>query len=114
MQQAVKITKVGFQKYNLKTWSTLVAATGGLMAFHKCSWQVLSWRDVNGYMLPQSDENTNLHLQLTDHHGSTSTIHHKSNMDPNEGLGFSLCPTGSQRLEFNKRLNQVKECSNCI
>lgn len=41
---------------NSQIWTMLVAATGGLLAFHhKCMWQMLLWISVAGEYLMTSD-----------------------------------------------------------
>jgi hypothetical protein len=42
---------------NSQIWTMRVAATGGLLAFHKCMWQILLWISVAGEYLMQSDRN---------------------------------------------------------
>ena len=50
-------------------WTALVAATGGLMAFHKCHWQILAWIAVGGFYLMMTDRKIIGDLHLKDHKG---------------------------------------------
>ncbi len=92
-------------------WSKLVALTGGLMAFHKCSWQMLSWVPEKGQMRMRTMEEIRGSMHLEDHKGMKSKIKHKAHTAINVGLGFSIAPTGSMTEEFKLRLTQAKECS---
>ena len=90
---------------------TLVALTGGLMAFHKCSWQVLAWLAINGRMVMRARDSIIGDIYLKDHRGISSKIRFKEATSPNIGLGFSLCPTGTMKYEFELRLAQAKDCA---
>eukprot|EP00956_Cyclotella_meneghiniana_P029949 scaffold74257_cov60-Cyclotella_meneghiniana.AAC.1 len=50
-----------------------------------------------------------LNVWIKDHRGMASKIQYKDHDSPNEGLGVKLCPTGNQRPEFEKRLDQASE-----
>ena len=97
-----------------QVWAVLVAITGGLLAFHKCHWQILAWAAVGGYYLMMSDRKIDGDLSLKDHKGKTFEIPQKNALLPNPGLGFLLCPNGDQSYEFKNRLAQVKECASRI
>ena len=95
-------------------WVFLVLMIGHLMAFHKCSWQLLAYMAVNGRMTPMTRENMLGDLHLHDLNNIHSKIKYKDNDTPNEGLGFSIAPLGNQEPEYKKRLEQAKYCASCI
>ncbi|KAL7502352.1 hypothetical protein ACHAXN_000327, partial [Cyclotella atomus] len=68
---------------NAQVWTMLVAATGGLLAFHN--------------------------LWLQDSRGKQHKIRRKPATEPNPGLGFLLCPTADQKFEYEKRLGQAQD-----
>ena len=43
-------------QHHAQVWAILVAITGGLLAFHKCHWQILAWAALGGYFLMTSDQ----------------------------------------------------------
>jgi len=92
----------------------LVAMTGGLMAFHKCSWQVLAWMTDKGRMIMRNRDTTLGDIHLSDHRGISSKINFKEHDKPNVGLGFSLVPTGTMAFEFANRLQQAKDCATSL
>eukprot|EP00970_Alexandrium_tamarense_P018080 scaffold13317_cov92-Alexandrium_tamarense.AAC.3 len=56
---------IGRLQTSAQIWADIVAATGGLMAFHKCNWQILAFTPVGEYVLPQSHNRfsgCNIHL----------------------------------------------------
>jgi hypothetical protein len=57
-----------------QVWAVLVAITGGLLAFHKCHWQILAWAAVGGYYLMMSDRKIDGDISLKDHKGKTFEI----------------------------------------
>jgi hypothetical protein len=95
--------------HNSQVWTMLVAATGGLLAFHKCMWQILFWISVAGEYLMQSDRNIKGALWLEDSRGKRHKIKRKPATEPNPGLGFLLCPTADQKFEYEKRLGQARD-----
>jgi hypothetical protein len=79
---------IGKLQTSAQIWADIVAATGGLMAFHKCNWQILAFTLVGGYVLPQSRnkfEECNIHLR--NHKGMRSKIDYNRHTDANKGLG---------------------------
>ncbi|KAL3802447.1 hypothetical protein ACHAWO_004749 [Cyclotella atomus] len=94
---------------NSQIWTMLVAATGGLLAFHKCMWQILFWISVAGEYLMASDRNISGTLWLSDSRGKHHKIKRKPATEPNPGLGFLLCPTAEQKFEYEKRLGQAQD-----
>jgi hypothetical protein len=99
-------------QHHAQMWAVLVAVTEQLLAFHKCSWQLIVWLAVNGYYIMASRTNfDNENVILTDHNGMESTIEYKSHREHNKGLGFSMCPDANQDPEFKHRLEQAKFCA---
>lgn len=92
-------------------WTNLVMMVGGLMAFHKCLWQLLAWKGSKGRLVPRSRDEISGEISLCDHQGLQSNIEYLEYTKPNVGLGFSLTPLGDQQPEFTKRLKQARECA---
>lgn len=89
-------------------WATLISLVGQALAFHKCFWQALSWMAVGGYYMIQTrDKFRQLEVWIRDHRGKASKIDYRHHDEPNDGLGLRLCPTGNQKPEFKKRLDQA-------
>lgn len=91
-------------------WTNLVNMVGGLMAFHKCNWQLLTWKPFRGELIPRDRDEFQGDLILEDHKGLQTRIAYKSHKEANVGLGFSLTPLGDQTPEFTVRLGQLREC----
>eukprot|EP01082_Thalassiosira_pseudonana_P000144 g43.t1 g43 contig1:96394-97323(+) len=102
---------IGRLQTSAQIWADIVAATGGLMAFHKCNWQILAFTPVGGYVLPQSRNRfSRCDIHLRNHKGMSSKIEYKRHTDANKGLGVTMCPTGDQKPKFMRRLTQMREC----
>jgi hypothetical protein len=101
-------------EHHEQMWVALVAATGGLLALHKCTWQILAWVAIAGCYLMASETTVKRELRLKDHRGSWFGIRRQAATKPNPSLGFLLCPTGNQTFEFEKRLKQEKECASRV
>ena len=98
--------------HHSQLWSNLVAAIGGLMAFHKCNWQLLIWMAVSGYYVMTSrNQFKEEEIELEDHQGTKTKIDYKPHTKPNKGLGFLVCPNADQKPEFVFRLKQAKWCA---
>ena len=78
----------------------------GSIAHHKCIWQLLSWGNVRGHLQPMQEHNERLHLM--DGKGASTEIQYRPCDDPNVGLGFNLCPDGSQEAHFKSTEAQFK------
>ena len=94
---------------NAQQWVNLVETSGGIMAFHKCLWQIVSYYACNGWMLMRSHTQINYEMILRNGEGQTSKIKLKSANEPNKGLGYLIAPTGDQTPEYKHRLKQMKE-----
>eukprot|EP01082_Thalassiosira_pseudonana_P016004 g13600.t1 g13600 contig9:10029-12311(+) len=89
---------IGRLQTSAQIWADIVAATGDLMAFHKCNWQILAFTPVGGYVLPQSRNRfSGCDIHLRNHKGMSSKIDYKRHTDANKGLGVTMCPTGDQK-----------------
>ena len=49
---------------NAQQWVNLVETSGGIMAFHKCLWQIVSYYACNGWMLVRSHTQINYEMTL--------------------------------------------------
>lgn len=46
-------------KHSAQTWNDLINIPGGLLAYHKCNWQLIAWDGASGYMdMIQDTEHT--------------------------------------------------------
>ncbi len=99
-------------EHSAQTWSKLVDICGGLIALHKCNWQLIAWDSSSGYMKLQTDPNTVLILRNSN---MTPTIlNYLPPHQPNEGLGFLLCPDGNQLPQFQSLLTAVRKLCSSI
>ena len=80
------------------------------MAFHKCSWQILTWLSNDRDMVPRELNTIIGDIHLTDHRGQRSLIKYKAHTEASVGLGFLLPLLDSQEYELKKILEQTKEC----
>ncbi|KAL7551610.1 hypothetical protein ACHAWF_018082 [Thalassiosira exigua] len=93
-----------------QAWNDLTALSGGLIALHKCSWNLMSYKFVDGQ--PQLVDEIDHRLVIEDGKGATAEIEYKRPNEPNEGLGVMLCPNGSQDPQFKDILSKSKKvCS---
>ena len=89
-----------------QTWSNLTSMYGGLIALHKCHWQLLQWELVNDYLTLKHD--TSETVVLNDSKGARSTITYLPPTEPNVGLGFHLCPSGNQLPHYMSTLESIQ------
>ncbi len=91
-------TVISNLQHSAQTWSNLVQICGGLIALHKCNWQLIAWENHNGVLrLVTSTDET---LVMADGKGASATIDFLPPNQPNIGLGYRLCPDGSQTHHF--------------
>ena len=91
-------TAVETLRQNAQTWTTIADICGGLIALHKCNWHLIAWEAISGHLnMVQSTDET---LVMQDCHGTLSNIQFLSPDQPNIGLGFHLCPDGSQNPHY--------------
>jgi molybdopterin/thiamine biosynthesis adenylyltransferase len=72
---------------------------GGLIALHKCNWQIIAWDGSTGHMELLKDPK--MVLILRNGNSTLTIIDYLPPDKPNVGLGFLLCPDGSQTPQFN-------------
>jgi hypothetical protein len=90
-----------------QTWSNITNICGGLIAWHKCIWQLMAWEYPRGHV--ELRTTTDETLTLYDEKGVPSTIAYCPPHEPNVGLGFHLCPDGSQLAHFNATLAAIRK-----
>ncbi|KAL7544883.1 hypothetical protein ACHAWF_012867 [Thalassiosira exigua] len=90
-----------------QAWNDLTALTGGLIALHKCSWNLMAYKFHDG--IPQLLEDVGETLEIKDGKGATAKIDYKRPSEPNEGLGVLLCPDGGQAPQFQEIKLKSKE-----
>lgn len=82
-------------------WNSLTNVTSGSIAFHKCQWQLIAWELLNGDLeLIQATEEE---LVMQDNKGAYAVIEFLPPDKPiiGLGLGYRLCPDGSQGPKFD-------------
>ncbi len=98
-------------EHSAQTWNNLIAIPGGLLAYHKCNWQLMAWDTSSGYMDLIHD--TDKTLTIHDGKGASARIDYIPPDQPNVGLGYLLCPDGNQEPQFNTALGAVlRICEN--
>ena len=90
-----------------QTWSNLTSMYGGLIALHKCHWQLLQWVVEKNHLTLKHD--TTETVVLTDGKGAHSTITYLPPTQPNVGLGFHLCPSGNQLPHYMSTLEALQK-----
>ena len=81
-----------------QTWSNLVDICGGLIALHKCNWQLIAWDGSSGHMELLNNPDTILILRNAN--GTPTIIDYLTPDKPNVGLGFLICPDGNQKPQL--------------
>ena len=99
-------------EHSAQTWSNIVDICGGLIALHKCNWQLIAWDSSSGYMKMQIDPGTVLILRNSNL--TPTIISYLPPHAPNVGLGFLLCPNGNQSPQFNALLTDVRKLCSSI
>jgi hypothetical protein len=98
--------------HSANTWSKLVQICGGLIALHKCNWTLIAWEFIQGKL--SLVHSTTERLVMSDGHSTYSTIDFLTPDQPNVGLGFRICPTGSQEHHFQATLKALNTlCHTC-
>lgn len=67
-----------------QTWNDLANLCGGLIAHHKCMWQLLTWQDDSGHLQPVLDQPEDA-VVLQDGKGACSAIDYVPPDKPNIG-----------------------------
>ena len=87
-----KLSESG-QKY-----CNLQALTGGASALHKTKWRMIAWEMINGELkLVRATEER---IVLEDGNGAISVIDFVAPDEPNEGLGYKMCPDGTMKHQL--------------
>jgi hypothetical protein len=92
-------------EHSAQTWSNLVDICGGLIALHKCTWQLIAWHLLHGRMT--MIQNPHRALTLRNTHGTPTPILYLPPSAPNQGLGFLLCPDGTQTHQFKALSTEI-------
>lgn len=98
-------------EHSAQTWNNLINIPGGLLAYHKCNWQLLAWDTSSGYMdlRYDTDETVTIH----DGQGARAQIDYLPPNCPNAGLGYLLCPDGSQDPQYQATYDTLRKlCTN--
>jgi hypothetical protein len=104
METDTILTVVANLQHNAQTWSNLVQICGGLIALHKCNWQLIAWELKAGHL--KMIHSTEDQLVMGDGNGSFATINFLPPNQPNVGLGYRICPNGDQSHHF-KAMKEV-------
>ena len=96
-----------------QTWNTLTSYVGGLLALHKCNWQLMAWDPNNGIpILVHQPSHT---LAMLDQHGIPATVEYVPPTQPNVGLGYRLCPDGNPNPHYTSTLADFSAiCYNAV
>ena len=82
-------------RHDAQRWNNINNIPGQTVAFHKCKWQILAWKAINGEMeIHHSTEDT---LVLKDNKGGAAVIEFLEPDQPNKGLGYLLCPNAETK-----------------
>ena len=103
---------VSLLQHSAQTWSTLVNICGGLVALHKCNWQLIAWRDLGG--VPTLVETPSLDLFMHDGKGARARVDYLPPDKPNVGLGYLLCPNGNQFPQFASLYESIGKLCNSV
>ena len=87
-----KLSESG-QKY-----CNLQALTGGASALHKTKWRMIAWEMINGEL--KLVKATEERIVLEDGNGAISVIDFVAPDEPNEGLGYKMCPDGTMKHQL--------------
>ena len=102
---------VGDLERSAQTWNNLINITGGLLAYQKCNWQLISWHSPTGHMEIVHD--TDQVLRIHDGKGAVAIIDYVPPNHPNVGLGYHLCSDGNQDPQLKVALEAIcKICTN--
>lgn len=98
---------VGQLQHSAQTWNNLINIPGGLLAYHKCNWQLIAWSSESGYMdmVTQTDQS----VVIQDGKGAASTIDFLPPKEPNVGLGYRLCPNADQDPHYQSVILGIRK-----
>ena len=95
-----------------EVWKNLIQLTGGTLALHKTHWRLLAWRLERGELKPLNA--TEEVITMEDGKGAHAVIDFVAPDEPNEGLGYYLCPDGNQGPTHASILQEMEDLSNRI
>ncbi len=100
-------TVVSTLQHSAQVWNKLVQICGGLIALHKYNWTLIAWEYLRGKhsLLTSTSER----LVMEDSHGTLSVIDFLPPDQPNVGLGYRICPNGSQTPHFSATLDSLRK-----
>jgi len=99
-------------QHDAQRWNNINNIPGQTIAFHKCKWQILAWRVINGDLkVLHSTEDV---LVLMDNKGGAAIIEFLPPDQPNKGLGYYLCPDGNQQHQYKYVYDAIAEICNKI
>ena len=89
-----------------QTWNNLINIPGGLLAYHKCNWQLMAWNGDSGHMdmIMETDQE----IRISDGKGASARIDFLPPDKPNVGLGFHLCPNANQEPHFQHVISGIR------
>jgi hypothetical protein len=100
-------------QHGAQVWNHLVQICGGQLALHKCNWTLIAWEFIQGRL--QMVSSTTERLVMADGNGSFATIEFLSPDQPNVGLGYWICPNGSQLPHYETTLLTITTlCRSCM
>lgn len=94
-------------RHSAQTWNDLITIPGGLLAYHKCNWQLMAWDGSSGHM--EMIMGTDHTLRIQDGKGASAKIDYLPPNQPNVGLGFRLCPNADQDPHFQHTLQALQD-----
>jgi hypothetical protein len=100
-------------QHGAQVWNHLVQICGGQLALHKCNWTLIAWEFLQGKLRMVSS--TTKQLIMADGNGSFATIDFLSPDQLNVGLGYRICPNGSQLPHYEATLVAITAlCQKCM
>ena len=77
-------------RQSARSWNNPTMITGGSLALHKTPWRLLVWEMVRvEIQLVAATEEV---IMMEDGKGAFAAINFNSPDEPNEGLGYRICP----------------------
>ena len=93
-------------------WNNLFEIAGQSIALHKVRWRTLVWemRDREWKLVTSAPGR----VKLTDSRGAVANVDYVPPNEPNEGLGFLMCPDGNQEPQFERVMSILSEVTDRI
>ena len=80
---------------------------GGALALHKTCWRILSWQLELGKL--KTLQATKKSMRMADGKGAYIAIEYKWTDQPNEGLGYCICPDKNQTHAYKAIMKNMAE-----